>query len=148
MNDIEIVFPGGKRVDARVGRHLVRTDQPVSAGGEDSAVAPFDLFLASIGSCAGIYVVGFCQARKISTEGIRIVQHQRTDEAGHLVGVDLEVVLPESFPARYRDAVAQAAAGCKVKKTLAAPPVFTVRSVSEEAPGSHPQREGSSASTV
>jgi putative redox protein len=50
MGNIEITFPGGKRVDARIGAHVVRTDQPASSGGADSAAAPFDLFLASIGT--------------------------------------------------------------------------------------------------
>jgi hypothetical protein len=61
--DITIRFPGGKRVDAHLGTHVVHTDQPIAGGGEDSAPAPFDLFLASLATCAGIYVLGFCQAR-------------------------------------------------------------------------------------
>src|SRR5690242_6208835 len=57
MNDIEVSFPGGKRVDARVGSFVVHTDQPADQGGEGGAVSPFDLFLASLATCAGIYVL-------------------------------------------------------------------------------------------
>ena len=127
MNDIEVTFPGGKRVDARVGEYIVRTDQPVSAGGEGSAVAPFDLFLASIATCAGIYVLGFCQARSLPTEGIRLREHVVYDEATKLPKhVHLDVVLPASFPEKYRAAVVRAAEGCKVKKTIAAQPTIDV----------------------
>jgi len=99
--DLTISFPGGKRVDAAFGPHVVHTDQPASGGGEDSAPAPFDLFLASLATCAGIYVLGFCQARGISTEGITLVQRDVTDPVTkHLDTVHLEIRLPESFPAK------------------------------------------------
>ncbi len=132
MNDIEVTLPGGKRVDARVGELVVHTDQPIAAGGEGSAVAPFDLFLASIGTCAGLYVLAFCQARGISTEGIRLREHVTADEATKLPRrIHLEVVLPDTFPDKYRDAVVRAAEGCKVKKTIAAAPVIDVSVVRE-----------------
>jgi len=128
--ELVISFPGGKRVDAQVGDFTLRTDQPKDHGGDGSAPEPFALFLASIGTCAGIYVVGFCQARKISTEGIRIVQRTENDpQSGRLLRVSLEVQVPPDFPAQYRDAVARAAGACKVKKTLFDPPEFTIATV-------------------
>ncbi len=125
--DIHVRFPGGKRVDALVRGHVVHTDQPAAIGGDDSAAAPFELFLASLATCAGIYVLGFCQARGISTEGIEIVQHHRVDASGRLAGVELEIALPAGFPEKYRDAVQRVAALCKVKKVLADPPDVQVR---------------------
>lgn len=125
--DIRVTFPGGKKVDAEVDGRVVRTDQPEAQGGEGSAPAPFDLFLASLATCAGIYVLGFCQARSLPTEGIELVQHNHFDAATkRLVRVDLELTLPEAFPEKYRVAVMRAAEGCKVKKLLAAPPEIAV----------------------
>ena len=127
MEKVEITFPGGKRVDAKVGNHIVHTDQPIDAGGEDTAVAPFDLFLASLATCAGLYVLGFCQARQIPTDGLGIVQHHTYDPVTkQLVDVELELELPPGFPERYRDAIVRAAEGCKVKKLLAHPPAISV----------------------
>jgi ribosomal protein S12 methylthiotransferase accessory factor len=125
--DIEVSFPGGKRVDAHLGDLVVRTDQPVSQGGEGTAVAPFDLFLASIATCAGIYVLGFCQARALSTEGITLKQHVEFNPETKLpASIRLEIGLPATFPDKYREAVVRAAEGCKVKKTIASPPVIEV----------------------
>jgi ribosomal protein S12 methylthiotransferase accessory factor len=126
MTDIEITFPGGRRVDAQVGRHILRTDQPIEGGGQDSAAAPFDLFLASLGTCAGLYVLAFCQARGLSTEGLAIHQRHQTDASGHLERVELEISLPAGFPEKYRAALVHAAEGCKVKRTLARPPEVAV----------------------
>ena len=125
--DIEVTFPGGKRVDAQVGTFRVETDQPRELGGEGSAPAPYDLFLASMATCAGIYALGFCQARGIDTTGMRLVQQHEIDPVTKLVRyVRIELELPPAFPEKYRAAIARAVEGCKVKKTLAAPPAFEV----------------------
>jgi ribosomal protein S12 methylthiotransferase accessory factor len=125
--DIEISFPGGKRVAARVGDHLIETDQPEQLGGAGSAPAPFDLFLAALGTCAGIYVLGFLQSRGLPTQGLRVRQQVEMDSETHLASrVCLEISLPPGVPERYRPAILRAAQSCKVKKTLAQPPLFEV----------------------
>ena len=139
--DIHVTFPGGKRVDAQLGAHVVRTDQPTDLGGGDSAPAPFDLFLASLATCAGIYVLGFCQARGLSTIGVSLIQRHRFDEVTHrLERVELELVLPDAFPEKYRAAVVRAAEQCKVKKTLAAPPEIVVSRIVSSAPDARETR--------
>jgi len=138
MAKIEVSFPGGKRVDAQVGAYVVRTDQPVEAGGEGTAPGPFDLFLASLATCAGIYVLGFCQARSIPTEGIALSQDVVVDPATKLPSqIRLEVRLPPSFPEKYRTAVLRAAEGCKVKKTIASAPAIDVVLIEGDLPTAH-----------
>ncbi|HKJ03125.1 MAG TPA: OsmC family protein [Longimicrobiales bacterium] len=120
--EMEIVFPGGKRVDAVMGNTVIPTDQ------DGGAPQPFALFLASIGTCAGIYVLGFCQHRGLPTEGIKIVQRLHTNPTTRMVEqVDLDIVVPPDFPERYRDALVRAADQCAVKKHLESPPRFNVR---------------------
>lgn len=122
--DMTIELTSGDRVDATFDGLRVVTDQ------DGSAPSPFDLFLASIGTCAGIYVARFCRQRGVPTDGIRIEQHGRADEASGLIRqIDLDVVLPAGFPERYRDAVVRAASMCTVKKHLSSPPTIEVRAV-------------------
>ncbi|MBI4816067.1 MAG: OsmC family protein [Deltaproteobacteria bacterium] len=124
--EILVTLPGGRRVDARVGHHLIHTDQPTTNGGEDTAPAPFELFLASIGACAGIFVQGFCAKRGIPFENIRIFERPNIDDDGVLRSVGLEIDLPADFPERYKDAVIKVAGRCTVKAAIAAQPVFEV----------------------
>ena len=132
--EMEITFPGGARVDANFGGFTLKTDQPVQGGGQGSAPTPFATFLASIGTCAGIYVLGFCQQRGIPTQGIKIVQRMHSDRMTGLVGqIDLEIRLPPDFPAKYKDAVIRSAEQCAVKKHLEHPPVFNVTTSAVEA---------------
>lgn len=129
---IQVSFPGGKRVDAVVGDQTIRTDQPPERGGEGSAPEPFNLFLASLATCAGLYVLIFCQRRDIPTDRLSLVQDQ-VFESGRLRGIRLSIVVPADFPAKYLDAVRAAAASCHVKKTLSDPPDVEVVVVSDAA---------------
>jgi len=127
MEEFVIDFPGGARVDAHLGPYTVKTDQPPAGGGEGSAPTPFSLFLASLGACAGIYVLGFCRQRGLPTDGIRIIQRMEPDPATRLIGkVSLEIQTPPTFPEKYKDALIRSAEQCAVKKHLEHPPVITV----------------------
>ena len=117
-----IDFPGGSRVDAHFGPYTVATDQPPVG----SAPTPFAVFLASIGTCAGIYVLGFCKQRNLPTEGIRIIQRNHAMMNGMIGKIDLEIQVPPTFPTQYYDALVRSAELCKVKKTLENPPTFEV----------------------
>ena len=127
--EMEITFPGGARVDAAFDDFVIQTDQPPSNGGEGSAPTPFSVFLASIGACAGIYVLSFCQHRGIPTENIRIRQRVEGDlEKQKVHTVTLDILLPPEFPAKYARAVTRMAEMCAVKKHLDDPPTFKVES--------------------
>ena len=128
-----IDFPGGSRVDAHFGSFTVKTDQPPEA----SAPTPFEVFLASCGTCAGIFVLGFCHQRNLSTDGLRIVQRVVRDQQTGLVGrISLDIQLPADFPEKYRQALIQSAQLCTVKKHLEHPPAFEiVTSLPQHMPG-------------
>ncbi len=128
-NEMTVSFPGGKRVTAHFAGFDILTDQSLKYGGDASAPEPFDLFLASLATCAGIYVLGFCAKRDIPTEGIRLVQRWERDDKGKLAHLGIDIELPAGFPERYHDAVLRAASQCAVKKTIESPPEMTVRTV-------------------
>jgi ribosomal protein S12 methylthiotransferase accessory factor len=126
--DMEVYFPGNKRVHARYKGFVIETDQPVKAGGDESAPAPFDLFIASIGTCAGIYVLSFLEQRGLSTEGAGIGLSLERDLETKLVSkISLEIKLPPDFPPKYVDAVIRTAEMCAVKRHLDNPPAFETR---------------------
>jgi ribosomal protein S12 methylthiotransferase accessory factor len=125
--EMVIDFPGGAKVDAHFGGFTVHTDQPIKAGGEETAPSPFSLFLASLATCAGIYVLGFCKQRNLSTDGIRIVQRDMRNKANGMVEkVEIEIQVPPSFPEQYHSALVRSAELCAVKKHIETPPQFEV----------------------
>ena len=127
--EFKITLEGNKKVNAHLGDFVIATDQGVKGGGDASAPEPYALFLASIGTCAGIYVVYFCEARKIPTDGIELVQRHEFEEIGRtrrLTKVTVEIKVPPSFPEKYIKPLARAASNCAVKKTILDPPEFDI----------------------
>jgi len=129
---MEIILGDNKRVEAHYKGFVVHTDQPVAGGGDGSAPAPFDLFLASIGTCAGVYVKGFCQQRNIPTDNIRLVQIMHRDPETRMIkSIEINIHLPADFPEKYREPVIAAANACAVKKHIAHAPEFIVNTIKD-----------------
>lgn len=125
--EIKVSFPGGMQVDAEYKGFVIKTDQPVYQGGGGSAPAPFDLFLASIATCAGIYVLFFCQKRGISAEKVSIIMKiRRNPETKMIEKIFLAIQLPQEFPEKYKNAVIKAVNSCSVKRHMLDPPDFEV----------------------
>ena len=121
--DFKVMFPGGVKVDAVYRDFTIRTDQPVRDGGEGTAPSPFILFLASLATCAGYYVVSFCQSRKIPTDGIELTMKAEREPKSKLIAlVSIDISLPSGFPEKYVAAVVKAADQCTVKAHLQKPP--------------------------
>jgi len=125
--EMKISFPGGLQVDAEYKGFVIKTDQPVYSGGDGSAPAPFDLFLASIATCAGYYVLAFCNKREIPTEKAAVVMKtRRNSETKRIEKISIEIQLPPEFPEKYKKAVIKAVDSCSVKAHILNPPVFEV----------------------
>jgi putative redox protein len=125
--EMEIYFPGGKKVNALYKGFDIQTDQPEEADGDGSAPSPFDLFLASVGTCVGYYVLSFCQQRGISTEGLQLeLKTQRNQDTGLIGEIGVDIYLPRDFPEKYQRAVQRAAELCAVKQHLERPPSFEI----------------------
>jgi putative redox protein len=127
---MDVSFPGGLAVEARHHGFVIRTDQPPDVGGGGSAPSPFDLFLASLGTCAGLYALRFCQERRIPTEGLGVtLATVRDPERKRLSTVRIELRLPDGFPEKYRTAILRAVDQCAVKKHVVDAPAFEVETV-------------------
>jgi putative redox protein len=126
---IDVTFPGGKRVDAMIGGMLIRTDQLVENGGTGTAPEPFQLFLASIATCAGIYALEFCQARDIPSGGMTLSMRCEFDEKKQVVErLHIDLRVPPGFPEKYKKAVIRVMDRCSVKKHIMNPPEFLLTS--------------------
>ncbi len=117
--DIDVGFPGGKKVDAQLNGFTVHTDQRVKDGGEGSAPQPFDLFFVSLATCAGIYALEFCLSRNICTEGLAVKLHADKSGLSKLFdAITISLTLPGQFPEKYRDAIVRTVNLCTVKKHI------------------------------
>jgi ribosomal protein S12 methylthiotransferase accessory factor len=114
-------------VDAEYKGFVIKTDQPAYQDGEGSEPSPFDLFLASLATCAGYYVLAFCNKREIPTEKAAVVMRtSRNPETKMVEKISIEIQLPPEFPEKYKKAVIKAVDGCSVKAHILNPPAFEV----------------------
>ena len=122
---MKVTFPGEKRVDAEYKGFLIKTDQPVYAGGKGTAPAPFDLFLGSIATCVGYYVLAFCQNRGYRTDQISVSMRMfKNDENRMIDKISLEIQLPAEFPDKYTKAIIKSVDKCAVKAHMVDAPAF------------------------
>ena len=126
---IDVTFPGGLRIDANIAGHDVRTDQREKHGGDGSAPPPFDLFLASIATCMGLYALRFCQQREIDTHGLHLsLETEKDPETKMISAVRTRLQLPAGFPLKYVRAIERSMDQCAVKKHMKQPPRFETES--------------------
>lgn len=131
---MKVTFPGGLAVDAHYKGHTIHTDQPEKHGGGNTASAPFDLFLASIATCAGLYALRFCEQREIPAEELAVTLEPVRDPESKRIGtIRIEVHLPKDFPEKYHAAVVRAIDQCAVKRHIVDPPDFDVQIAGRDA---------------
>ncbi len=124
---MEISFPGNKKVNAHYKGFTIETDQAKAEGGDGGAPEPFDLFLSSMGTCAGIYVVYFCEERNIDITGMKMSLTFDRNEQTHLIEkVNIQISLPPGFPKKYKSAIVKTAGLCTVKRNILNPPEFHI----------------------
>ncbi len=125
--EMRVSFPGGTRVDVEYKGKVIKTDQPVYQGGGGTAPAPFDLFLASIATCSGYYVLAFCEKRGIPVDKASVVMKTfKNPESKMIEKITIDIQLPPEFPEKYKNAVINAVDSCSVKEHLFRPPAFEV----------------------
>jgi len=123
--EMEISFPGGKKVFSDYNGFTIPTDQSAKDGGDNSAPTPSDLFFASLGTCAALYALRFCESRKIDTEKLKIRLEFQSNEKTHMVEkIIFKINLPPEFPEKYTPALIKSMNLCYVKKHLEQPPEF------------------------
>jgi ribosomal protein S12 methylthiotransferase accessory factor len=123
--NMEIRVEGNHRVEASYKGFRVATDQPIENGGEESAPTPFDLFLASIGTCMGYYAQRFCAARNLDADGLELsLSFDRAPGEKEVRAIRVAIRLPAEFPFKYRSALRAAIESCAVKRQMEHPPRF------------------------
>ena len=130
--ELKVKLEGAKRVSTQIGDHLIMTDQPVKHGGTNEAPAPYDLFLASIATCAGFYIQSYCENKNIDSTGIEISLNVTRDEKQSINGFVTTISVPEEIPEKLHPVLKKVASQCAVKKTIMSKPQFVVETINHQ----------------
>jgi uncharacterized OsmC-like protein len=110
------------------GKHHLRADEPVSAGGCDAGPDPYDYLLAALGVCTSMTVGLYARRKQLPLENITVsLWHSRIhakdcDECetkeGMLDRIDTEIELTGALTAEQHAKLLEIAAKCPVHRTL------------------------------
>ena len=130
---------GGDKFDINVRGHVVRVDQPVKDGGEDTAPTPTELFIASLASCVAFYARRYLARHDLPTDGLAVeATFEMGSKPARVAGIDMRLIVPEGVPAERLDALLAVATHCTVHNTLVSEPEvsITLADAPAAAPGS------------
>jgi putative redox protein len=118
---------GAVQFQIKARQHQIASDQPAENGGFDEGMTPPELFLASLGACAGFYATQYLKKHKLAREGtlVRVTAEKAKDPA-RLDNFRIELDLPEPLTDAHKSGVEAAVHHCLIHNTLLHPPKITI----------------------
>jgi len=111
-----------------IGKHHLRADEPVSAGGADAAPGPYDYLLIALGVCTSMTVGLYARRKQMPLENINVsLWHSRIHardcadcetKEGMLDRIDMEVELTGALSLEQHAKLMEIAGKCPVHRTL------------------------------
>lgn len=116
---MKITYKGKKGFAVNIRNHTFNVDQPEDNGGDDRGPTPPEIFAASLGTCVGVYVTTYCNAKGINCEGVSLDVNWKFS-GGHesIDNISVNIIMPdESYKIREK-AILRAAERCLIDNTL------------------------------
>jgi putative redox protein len=126
-SQIDVNYTGGEAYAVTARGHALLTDQPLTAGGADTAMTPTELLIASLSSCVAFYTGRYLDRHRLNRDGLHVTTTFTT--ADHPARVDtarLRISIPGGIPAHREKALLAVASHCTVHNTLRQPPEITI----------------------
>jgi putative redox protein len=111
-----------------VGPHRLRADEPVAAGGDDTAPSPYDLLLAALGACTAMTLRLYADLKKLPLDRVRVrLRHAKIHaqdcaecetKDGKIDRIERDIVLEGVLDDAQRTKLMEIADKCPVHRTL------------------------------
>ncbi|WGZ80800.1 OsmC family protein [Arthrobacter sp. EM1] len=124
---VRVAHLGGDRFDINIRGHIIRTDQPVGNGGEDTGPTPTELFIASLAGCVAFYARRYLQRHDLPTEGLAVeADFEMGSRPARVARINVHLTIPDGVPAERREALLAVASHCTVHNSLTSVPEISV----------------------
>lgn len=135
MTTMQVEHLDGDRFAVLVRDHVITVDQPIDAGGTDTAPTPTELFIASLATCVAFYAHRYLVRHALPTKGLAVtVEHTMGERPARVSEVRLRLRLPAGIDADRRAPLLAVASHCTVHNTLVDAPSITIALADEGAP--------------
>jgi putative redox protein len=113
----------GDRFAIDIRGHTITVDQPVDAGGDDTAPTPTELFVAGLVSCVAFYARRYLARHDLSAHGLAVTAtYDIGGRPTRVTKISVRITPPADLPTDRRDAFLAVASHCTVHNTLNEPP--------------------------
>jgi uncharacterized OsmC-like protein len=117
--EVKLTHPGKMRFRVEARSHVIESDQPLEAGGEDKGMTPLELLLASLASCAGFYASQYLSSRKLADHGVEVVvTAEKLKDPPRLGNFVIKVKSPVSLTEDQRVGMERSVHRCTIHQTL------------------------------
>ena len=124
---IRVDHRAGDRFGIRIRNHVLSVDQPIDAGGEDTAPTPTELFVASLTSCVAFYARRYLHRHHFDTTGLVVdASFQLANKPARVDRIDITIRLADDLPPVRRDALLAVAQHCTVHNSITTPPDISI----------------------
>ncbi len=124
---VRVQHLGGDRFAVAMRGHVLTVDQPVDAGGEDTAPTPTELFVAGLASCVAFYARRYLRRHGLPEDGLAVeARYGLGSRPARVSSISVVLTVPDGVPAERRDALLAVASHCTVHNSLLDPPEVKV----------------------
>lgn len=125
--ELTVNYLGDVQFEAEARGHKIVCDQPLDNGGADEGMTPPEFLLASLATCAGFYAVQYLNARKLSSDGLKVkVTAEKVPNPARLDRFVLTIETPTELSEKDAEGVRRSAEKCLVHNTLLMPPSISL----------------------
>ena len=127
--EIIVEHLGSQQFQIKTRGHAIVSDQPVEQGGFDEGMTPPELFLASLGSCAGYYAAQYLRKHKLAAEAtvVRVTCDKVKEPVPRMDNFKIEIDSPVELSAKHRQGLHEAVEHCLVHNTLLHTPKISIQ---------------------
>ncbi len=127
MEQLRVDYRGGMRFEIKARSHIMTVDLPKEKGGEDSGMHPPEVFMASLGSCIGVYIARYCQNAKLDSEGMSVgLEWSLSDDKTKISDIEVHIALPKADIGKRKNVVLEVARHCLIHNTILGQPQIRI----------------------
>jgi putative redox protein len=131
--EVKVSHLGQVRFNIQSRSHSILCDQPTDNGGEDTAMTPPELMLASLGSCAAFYAVQYLKARNLADSGVEVsVTAEKLKSPARLGNFRIHVEYPVVLDRDHQDGLMRSVKHCLIHNTLLVTPEIDIELTAKE----------------
>ncbi len=125
--DMKVAYKGGKRFMVTTRGQQLLVDQPLEEEGTDKGMTPPEVFVASLATCMGAYVLNYCKNIGINpNDMILSLEWEKASNPARIGSITVDIKLPKIKAKDRQQAIIKVAEHCLVHNTILTPPRITI----------------------